>query len=93
MSTDTGNYLDGNAAAGEISNIFAFDVTTAEGQCASCGAVRRFADALMYMDAPGMVARCPVCEAVLLRLVHARTSLLLDMRGLSYIAIERTEES
>jgi hypothetical protein len=31
---DTDDYLDGNAAAGELSNIFAMDVTSAEGQCA-----------------------------------------------------------
>jgi Family of unknown function (DUF6510) len=38
MSLDTDDYLDGNAAAGELSNIFAMDVTSAEGQCAHCGA-------------------------------------------------------
>ena len=32
MSLDTDDYLDGNAAAGELSNIFAMDVTAAEGQ-------------------------------------------------------------
>ena len=38
------NYLDGNAAAGELSTIFAMDVTTAEGQCGNCGAKQRFAE-------------------------------------------------
>jgi hypothetical protein len=32
------DYIDGNAAAGELSNIFAMDVTAAKGQCAHCGA-------------------------------------------------------
>jgi ribosomal protein S27E len=89
MSTETGNYLDGNAAAGEMSNVFAFDVTSAEIRCASCGAVARFASAMIFTDAPGMVARCAVCEGVLARLVRSRTRLLLDMRGVSYIAIDR----
>jgi len=49
MSLDTDDYLDGNAAAGELSNIFAMDVTAAEGQCAHCGATKRFAEAHLYM--------------------------------------------
>ena len=42
-------YVDGNAAAGELSRIFATDVTAAEGQCAHCGAIKRFAEAHLYM--------------------------------------------
>ena len=56
------DYIDGNAAAGELSNIFAIDVTVAEGQCAHCGAIKRFAEAHLYMQGPGVVARCAVCE-------------------------------
>jgi len=52
------NYLDGNAAAGELSKIFAIDVTTAEGKCAHCGAIRRFTEAYLYMQCTGVVARC-----------------------------------
>ena len=37
-------YLDGNAAAGELSKVFAVDITAAEGKCGSCGATRRFAE-------------------------------------------------
>ena len=45
MSSHTYDYLDGNAAAGELSKIFAMDVAAAEGQCAHCGATKRFAEA------------------------------------------------
>jgi Family of unknown function (DUF6510) len=41
MSSQSYDYLDGNAAAGELSKIFAMDVTAAEGQCAHCGATKR----------------------------------------------------
>ena len=58
-------YLDGNAAAGELSKVFAVDITAAEGQCGSCGATRRFAEAHLYMGGPGIVARCCVCEHAL----------------------------
>ena len=44
-------YLDGNAAAGELSNIFTMDVTAAVGHCAHCGATKRFAEAHVYMQA------------------------------------------
>ena len=87
MSTPTYDYLDGNAAAGELSGIFAMDVTTAEGQCAHCGAIKRFAEAHVYMQAPGVVARCAVCEHVLLRLVNARQRMFLDARGMRYLRL------
>jgi hypothetical protein len=82
------NYLDGNAAAGELSTIFAMDVTSAEGQCAHCGAIKRFAEAHLYMQAPGVVARCAVCEHVLLRLVNARQHMFLDARGMTYLRLD-----
>ena len=83
MNSDT-DYLDGNSAAGELSRIFAIDVTAAEGQCASCGSARRFAEAHIYMQGPGLVARCAACEHVLLRLVTAPNNAWLDMRGVTY---------
>jgi hypothetical protein len=81
------NYLDGNAAAGELSTIFAMDVTSAQGQCAHCGTIKRFAEAHLYMQAPGVVARCAVCDHVLLRLVNARQHMFLDARGMTYLRL------
>ena len=87
MSSDM-NYLDGNAAAGELSRIFAIDVTAAEGQCAHCGARKRFAEAHVYMQGPGVVVRCVVCEHILLRLTNVRHHVFLDARGLQYLNLE-----
>ena len=84
-------YLDGNAAAGELSQVFAPDVTAAKGQCKHCGATRRFAEAHLYMEGPGVVARCCVCEHVLLRVVSARRTVLLDVSGLSYLRFDTSE--
>jgi len=81
------DYLDGNAAAGEMSKIFAIDVTAAVGQCAHCGATKRFAEAHVYMDGPGVVARCVVCGDVLLRLATARQRVFLDARGMTYFCL------
>ena len=60
--------LDGNAAAGPLEEVFAFEVTTAIGTCANCGAVGAVGGAFVYAQAPGIVVRCPSCEGVLLRL-------------------------
>ena len=91
MSSYTYDYLDGNAAAGELSKIFVMDVTAAEGQCAHCGAIKHFAEAHVYMKGPGIVARCAVCEQVLLRLVDVRQRMLLDVRGMTYLSLETSQ--
>jgi hypothetical protein len=91
MSSQTYDYLDGNAAAGELSKIFVMDVTTGEGQCAHCGATKHFAEAHVYMQGPGIVARCAVCEQVLLRLVDVRQRMLLDMRGMTYLSLDTSQ--
>jgi hypothetical protein len=88
MSSHAYDYLDGNAAAGELSKILAVDVTAAVGQCAHCGATRRFAEAHVYMQGPGVVARCAACEHVLLRLVSVGHRVVLDMRGITYLSLD-----
>lgn len=85
MSESAFNYVDGNAAGGELNRLFAIDITTAQGQCANCGTTRRFSEARLYMHSPGVVARCPVCNYVLLRLVNASERLFLDARGLRWL--------
>jgi Family of unknown function (DUF6510) len=91
MNSHIDVYLDGNAAAGELSNIFATDVTAAEAQCAHCGATKRFAEAHLYMQAPGIVARCSVCQHVLLRLVSVRQRVFLDMRGMACLSLDTAQ--
>jgi hypothetical protein len=91
MSSTAYDYVDGNAAAGELSRIFATDVTAAEGQCAHCGAIKRFAEAHLYMQGPGIVARCAVCENVLLRLAKVGQRLSLDMRGITYLKLDTSQ--
>ena len=86
------NYLDGNAAAGELSRIFAMDITSAEGQCANCGAKGRFAEAHLYLQCPGLVARCALCEHVLLRFVNTQEHIVLDLRGMTYLTLDTTQQ-
>jgi hypothetical protein len=74
-------YEDGNALAGPLAEIFAMDVTTAIGRCAGCGLAGPVAQMRVYRHAPGWVARCPVCEEVILRLVRAPDAAWLDLSG------------
>jgi Family of unknown function (DUF6510) len=91
MSSQIYDYLDGNAAAGELSKIFGVDVTAAEGQCAHCGTTKRFAEAHLYMQCPGVVARCAFCEQVLLRLVTVRDRALLDLTGMTCLSFDTSQ--
>ena len=88
----TMNYLDGNAAAGELSRIFAMDITSAEGQCAHCCARRRFAESHLYLQCPGLVARCPLCGHVLLRLASTQERVFLDLRGMTYLTFDTKQQ-
>jgi uncharacterized Zn finger protein len=82
------SYVDGNAA-GELNTIFAVDITKAKGQCANCGAKAQFAEAHVYTECPGLIARCASCGHVLLRLVNARERVFLDVSGMMYLRFER----
>ena len=73
--------LDGNAMAGDLREIFAVDVTTARYACAGCGHMDAVATLRLFGPAPGLVARCPQCEDVILRLVRAPGRVMLDLRG------------
>ena len=88
MSTNNYDYVDGNAAAGELSTVFVMDMTAAEGCCAHCGATKHFAEAHLYMQCPGIVARCAVCDDVLLRLVSIGDRVFLDLRGMTYLRLD-----
>ena len=81
--------LDGNVAAGVLADIFAMDATVARARCDSCGAVAHVAEAVVFLDAPGLVVRCRSCESVLMRVVESENNLWLDVRGLSYLEFDR----
>jgi hypothetical protein len=43
------------------------------------------------MQGPGLVARCAVCEQVLLRLVSVRQRVFLDVRGMTYLCLDTSQ--
>jgi len=82
--------LDGNAAAGALGDLFAFDVTVAVTTCAACGDRRPVAELHAYLDAPGTVLRCASCGAPQLRLVRATDRSWLDLHGIQVLEIPTT---
>ena len=74
--------LDGNAIAGVGFELFGREMTLATGVCRSCGNVALVAELHVYIGA-GFVARCPACEAVLLRIVEGRYRTWMDLGGLA----------
>ena len=68
--TNSEPWTDGNALAGPLHKVFGVEVTTAIGRCTGCGRTGPMAEARVFDHAPGVVARCPNCDQVLLRLVR-----------------------
>ena len=76
-------HLDGNVVAGPLMELFGRDMTMATGRCSGCGDVTILARALVYLDAPGLTARCCVCGDPLFTLVQGDGRIRLDLRGLT----------
>ena len=78
--------LDGNAAAGLLRELFVRDMTGAMATCRACGNVGPIGGLLEYGHQMGIVLRCPTCDGVVLRLVHAPGTLRLDPSGIALLA-------
>lgn len=79
--------VDGNAAGGMFGELFAVDLTGARAKCAGCGAAETVGALLVYAHGMGMVARCPRCEGVVVRMSRTPTHLWFDARGATSIAV------
>ena len=73
--------LDGNAAAGALSEIYGDDMTTVLAECASCGNVDHIGGLIAYVHAPGIVLRCTACSTVVIRIVQTPKRTYVDVRG------------
>lgn len=73
--------LDGNAAAGLLSEVFTPEATAALVRCVSCGHEGAVGAALVFSNAPGLVIRCPHCSDVVMRFARIRGRLVADLHG------------
>jgi hypothetical protein len=85
--TESNLWTDGNALAGPLQDVFSVDVTAATCRCDHCGRTGPIAQARLFGRAPGLVARCPACDQVVLRMVRGPGRVWLDLRGLTYLQV------
>jgi hypothetical protein len=84
-----GAWLDGNAAAGLLQELFVPEVTAALVTCEGCGQ-RSAVGALHAFTHPmGLVLRCPDCTAVLLRVALTPGRAWVELRGSRVLTFER----
>ena len=86
-------WSDGTALAGPLQDVLGVEVTAAVGRCAACGGTIPMAQVRVFDHAPGVVARCPTCDQVLLRLVRGPGRAWLDLRGLIYLQLPVPEQT
>jgi hypothetical protein len=82
---DSELFLDGNAAASLVQDIFVADITIAQAQCVACGLASSVGSLRLYALPMGAVLRCPHCDGILIRAVHTRHCRWLEMMGTRYL--------
>ncbi len=75
--------LDGNAIGGLMHEVFGTEMTAAITTCASCGATRPLAETVVYLHAPGVVARCRSCTSIVMVVTRVRGRNCVDLTGLT----------
>ena len=78
--------LDGNAVAGLLQEVFAVEMTTANGTCNACGATNPVG-ALRVFRGAGVVMRCPDCDEVLVTIVEADARICIGLPGVRMLQV------
>lgn len=81
------NYVDGNALAGPLFELFRADMTTASGRCSGCRRVHLLARAAVYMSRMGAVIRCRDCGIVQAVLVEIDGAISLRLPGVALVRL------
>ena len=83
--------LDANAVAGDLAELFGFEVTAAVHRCGHCGNVAAVGTLLAWTQGPGVTLRCSGCREVVVRIVRTPSRTLIDVSGAAYLEIRRGE--
>jgi hypothetical protein len=78
--------LDGNAVAGLLQEVFAVEMTTANGTCNACGATNQVG-ALHVFRGAGVVLRCPECDEVLVTIVRNDARIWISFAGVRMLQV------
>lgn len=84
------DYVDGNAAIGAFSLALGTDLALGSLECAGCGDTHAIAQTRVYRRCPGLVLRCPGCDAVEVVIVEVAHRLRATLVG---VAVLRTAPS
>jgi hypothetical protein len=84
--TEDARWIDGNALAGLLQEIFGDEMTDAPHTCQSCGNTRPIGAHRVFVGA-GRVLRCPVCDGVALAAVTMRDHEMVHLGGRWRIAL------
>jgi hypothetical protein len=80
--------LDGNVLAGLLRDVFSFEATTTVATCAGCGTRALVATWAVYVDAPGIVARCTSCQTVQVGIVRQDDERMwVDLSGIANLEV------
>jgi hypothetical protein len=85
-------WLDGNALAGVLAEVFATDMTEAVRHCRACGARSALGAHRAYRGA-GVVLRCPVCHDLALRLGFLPDRHTVHLTGAWRLDVPRPREA
>ena len=78
-------FLDGNAAASLLQEIFVPKITLAQIRCVACGCVSSAGSSRLYAAQMGAVLRCTRCDDILMRAVRTRHGRWLEMTGACHL--------
>jgi hypothetical protein len=78
--------VDGNAAAGVLQEVFAFEMTNAIGTCDGCGEPSPVG-ALSVFQGAGMVMRCPHCDSALMTIVEDGAHVRIGFAGVRTLQV------
>lgn len=87
---DATETLDGNASAAVLAEIFVFEVTSAEVECAGCGAIGPVGGLALFGLDMGAVLRCRGCDQVVMRVSHVGGGRWMDFRGMRSMRVSRS---
>ena len=79
--------LDANAVAGDLAELFGFEMTATVHRCGHCGNVGQMGTLLAWTQGPGITLRCCICRDVVVRIVRTPTRTLIDVSGAAYLEI------
>jgi hypothetical protein len=80
-AADDERRLDGNAAAGLLADVFAFEATTVDATCDNCGQNGAVGSLLLYARNMGAVLRCPNCDWLMITVTRLDGVMRVDLRG------------